>query len=122
MSDNPDRKQPDNHSIPCIRGHLLQDGCLFQLQTSRDDIRAAFTEEEARWLEQAFPLILQQMVTMAAPGSPETQTPHVFHHNGLTCESEPGPQGAVSLMIYPTPDESTLSEEPLNDEDHNHST
>ncbi|MDZ9611649.1 hypothetical protein [Escherichia coli] len=91
MSDNPDRKQPDNHSVPCIRGHLLQDGCLFQLQTSRDDIRAAFTEEEARWLEQA-------------------------------CESEPGPQGAVSLMIYPTPDESTLSEEPLNDEDHNHST
>ncbi|HGF3909060.1 TPA: hypothetical protein ACF355_003338 [Escherichia coli] len=67
MSDNPDRKQPDNHSVPCIRGHLLQDGCLFQLQTSRDDIRAAFTEEEARWLEQAFPLILQQMVTMAAP-------------------------------------------------------
>lgn len=67
MSDNPDRKQPDNHSVPCIRGRLLQDGCLFRLQTNRDDIRAAFTEEEARWLEQAFPLILQQMVTMASP-------------------------------------------------------
>ncbi|EDW0036207.1 hypothetical protein XT26_004730, partial [Salmonella enterica subsp. enterica] len=88
----------------------------------RDDIRAAFTEEEARWLEQAFPLILQQMVTMASPGSPEAQTPHVFHHNGLTCESEPGQQGAVSLMIYPKSDESPLSEEPLNDEDHNHRT
>ncbi|EEJ5471653.1 hypothetical protein AU693_004734 [Salmonella enterica subsp. diarizonae] len=122
MSDNPDRKQPDNHSVPCIRGRLLQDGCLFRLQTSRDDIRVAFTEEEARWLEQAFPLILQQMVTMVSPGSPEAQTPQVFHHNGLTCESEPGPRGAVSLMIYPTPDESTPSEEPLHDEDHNHST
>lgn len=48
--------------------------------------------------------------------------PHVFHHNGLTCESEPGPQGAVCLMIYPTTSEPTPSEEPVNDEDHNHST
>lgn len=121
MSEN-NRKQPDNHSVPCIWGRLLQDGCLFHLQTSRDDIRAAFTAEEARWLAQAFPLILQQMVTMADPGSPEAQTPHVFHHNGLTCESEPGPQGAVCLMIYPTSVELTPSEEPVNDEDHNHST
>lgn len=67
MSDNPDSKQPDNQTIPCIRGRLLQDGCLFRLQTSRDDMDAAFTEEEARWLEQAFPLILQQMVTMVSP-------------------------------------------------------
>ncbi|ECG1720830.1 hypothetical protein D8Z03_24405 [Salmonella enterica] len=121
MSEN-NRKQPDNHSVPCIQGRLLQDGCLFHLQTSRDDIRAAFTEEEARWLEQAFPLILQQMVATAAPGSPEVQMPHVFHHNGLTCESEPGPQGAVCLMIYPTTSKPTPSEEPVNDEDHNHST
>lgn len=116
MSDNPDRKQPDNHSVPCIRGRLLQDGCLFRLQTSRDDMDATFTEEEARWLEQAFPLILQQMVTMVSPGSQEAQTPQIFHHNGLTCESEPDPQGAVSLMIYPTSDESPPPEEPLNDE------
>ncbi|EJF3713499.1 hypothetical protein M1O70_004896, partial [Salmonella enterica] len=54
MSEN-NRKQPDNHSVPCIRGRLLQDGCLFHLQTSRDDIRVAFTAEEARWLAQAFP-------------------------------------------------------------------
>ncbi|EHJ5407724.1 type IV toxin-antitoxin system YeeU family antitoxin [Salmonella enterica subsp. enterica serovar Wedding] len=121
MSEN-NRKQPDNHSVPCIRGRLLQDGCLFHLQTCRDDIRAAFTGEEARWLAQAFPLILQQMVTMADPGSPEAQMPHVFHHNGLTCESEPGPQGAVCLMIYPTSVELTPSEESVNDEDHNHST
>lgn len=106
VSDNPDHKQPDNLSVPCIRGRLQQDGCLFRLQTSRDDIRAAFTEEETRWLEQAFPLILQQMVTMASPGSPEARTPHVFHHNGLTCESGPGPQDTVCLMIYPTSDES----------------
>ncbi|EAA9303666.1 hypothetical protein BHZ80_29425, partial [Salmonella enterica] len=79
MSEN-NRKQPDNHSVPCIQSRLLQDGCLFHLQTSRDDIRAAFTEEEVRWLEQAFPLILQQMVATAAPGSPEVQMPHVFHH------------------------------------------
>ncbi|ELE9461445.1 type IV toxin-antitoxin system YeeU family antitoxin [Salmonella enterica] len=121
MSEN-NRKQPDNHSVPCIRGRLLQDGCLFRLQTSRDDIRAAFTEEEARWLEQAFPLILQQMVATAATGSPEALMPHVFHHNGLTCESEPGPQGAVCLMIYPTSVELTPPEESVNDEDHNHST
>ncbi|EBB7907851.1 type IV toxin-antitoxin system YeeU family antitoxin [Salmonella enterica subsp. enterica serovar Redlands] len=104
MSDNPDSKQPDNQTIPCIRGRLLQDGCLFRLQTSRDDMDAAFTEEEARWLDQAFPVLLKQLELMLLSGelNPRHQHCVTLYAKGLVCEADSlGSHGYIYVAIYP---------------------
>lgn len=86
---------------PCFGARLVQEGNL----ADRASITGTFSESDLRHLDQAFPVLLKQMVLMLLSGelSPRHQHCVTLHAKGLTCEADSlGSHGYVYLAIYPT--------------------
>ncbi len=110
MSDNPDRKQPIIIQSPATGAVRCRTVACSVYRPQQGTISGRHSRRrEARWRSRPSRLILQQMVTMASPRLTTGGTDAACSPQRPTPESEPGPQGAVSLMIYPKSDES-LSE------------
>ena len=90
---------------PCFGARLVQEGNHLHYLNDRTSITGTFSESDLRHLDQAFPVLLKQMVLMLLSGelSPRHQHCVTLHAKGLTCEADSlGSHGYVYLAIYPT--------------------
>ncbi|HDC4541187.1 TPA: type IV toxin-antitoxin system YeeU family antitoxin [Enterobacter cloacae] len=88
----------------CFGARLVQEGSRLHFLADRAGISGAFNEEEARRLDQAFPLVIKQLELMLTTGelNPRHQNCVTLHHNGLTCEADTlGSHGYIYIAIYP---------------------
>ncbi|CNI17645.1 MULTISPECIES: type IV toxin-antitoxin system YeeU family antitoxin [Yersinia] len=95
------------HDItPCFGARLVQEGQRLHFLADRAGFCGVFSEEGARHLDQAFPLIMKQLELALLSGEldPRYQRSITLSHNGLTCEADAlGSHGYVYITIYPTP-------------------
>lgn len=92
-------------NTPCFGARLVQEGNCLHFLADRAGFDAAFSDDDALHLDQAFPLILKQLELMLTSGelSPRHQHCVTLYHNGLTCEADTfGSCGYVHITIYPT--------------------
>lgn len=84
---------------------LVQEGDRLHFLADRAGFNGAFCDDDALYLDQAFPLILKQLELILTSGelSPRHQHCVTLYHNGLTCEADTlGSCGYVYIAIYPT--------------------
>jgi cytoskeleton bundling-enhancing protein CbeA-like protein len=89
---------------PQFGARLVQEGNRLHYLADRADIAGKFSEEQARQLDQAFPLIMKQLELMLTSRelNPRHQHCVTLYHNGLTCEADTlGSYGYVYIVIYP---------------------
>lgn len=102
---------PHDWGLPCdvvprFGARLVLEHRRLHYLADRASINGTFSEDEARQLDQAFPLIIRQLELMLAAGEIHPARPHgvTLHHNGLTCEADTlGSCGYLYLVIYLTP-------------------
>ncbi|WP_334633935.1 type IV toxin-antitoxin system YeeU family antitoxin [Klebsiella pneumoniae] len=90
---------------PCFGARLVQEGDRLHFLADRAGFNGAFCDDDALYLDQAFPLILKQLELILTGGelSPRHQHCVTLYHNGLTCEADTlGSCGYVYIAIYPT--------------------
>lgn len=90
---------------PCFGARLVQEGDRLHFLADRAGFNGAFCDDDALYLDQAFPLILKQLELILTSGelSPRHQYCVTLYHNGLTCEADTlGSCGYVYIAIYPT--------------------
>ncbi|HBR2075591.1 TPA: type IV toxin-antitoxin system YeeU family antitoxin [Klebsiella pneumoniae] len=90
---------------PCLGARLVQEGDRLHFLADRAGFNGAFCDDDALYLDQAFPLILKQLELILTGGelSPRHQHCVTLYHNGLTCEADTlGSCGYVYIAIYPT--------------------
>jgi len=90
---------------PCFGAKLVQDGNRLHFLADRAGFTGDFSNDEARRLDQAFPLIMKQLEQMLSAG--ELNSRHqqrvTLHHIGLNCEADTlGSHGYVYIAIYPS--------------------
>lgn len=91
--------------IPQLGARLVQEGHRLHYLADRADIAGAFSETEARQLDQAFPVLLKQLELMLISGELDPCHQHcvTLYHNELTCEADTlGSCGYVYIAIYPS--------------------
>ena len=91
---------------PCFGARLVQEKSRLHFLADRASFNGQFTEEQARRLDQAFPLMMKQLELMLSTGELNPRHPHcvTLYHNRLTCEADTlGSCGYVYLSVYPTP-------------------
>lgn len=91
---------------PSFGARLVQEGNRLHFLADRADFSGAFSEGEARHLDQAFPLIMKQLELALLSGEldPRHQRSVTLNHNGLTCDADTlGSHGYVYITIYQTP-------------------
>lgn len=93
------------HSVtPQLGARLVQEGHRLHYLADRAGITGKFSEDEARQLDQAFPVLLKQLELMLVSGElyPRHQHCVTLYHNELTCEADTlGSCGYVYIAIYP---------------------
>ncbi|EOC9631193.1 MAG: type IV toxin-antitoxin system YeeU family antitoxin [Enterobacter ludwigii] len=90
---------------PCFGARLVQEGNHLHYLNDRTSITGTFSESDLRHLDQAFPVLLKQMVLMLLSGelSPRHQHCVTLHAKGLTCEADTlGSCGYLYIAVYPT--------------------
>ncbi|EMV2333520.1 type IV toxin-antitoxin system YeeU family antitoxin [Escherichia coli] len=90
---------------PCFGARLVQEGDRLYFLADRAGFNGAFCDDDALYLDQAFPFILKQLELTLTSGelSPRHQHCVTLYHNGLTCEADTlGSCGYVYIAIYPT--------------------
>ncbi|RBQ35321.1 hypothetical protein C2125_06485 [Rahnella aquatilis] len=91
---------------PSFGARLVQEGQRLYFLADRAGFSGTFSEDEARHLDQAFPLIMKQLELALLSGelNPRHQRKVTLSHNGLTCEADTlGSHGYVYITVYPTP-------------------
>lgn len=94
------------HVTPCFGARLVQEGNRLHYLADRSNISGTFSEADLRHLDQAFPLLLNQLELMLTRGelNPRHQHTVTLYAKGLTCEADTlGSCGYLFLAIYPTP-------------------
>ncbi len=89
---------------PCFGARLVQEGNRLHFLADRSGFNSTFSDDDARHLDQAFPLILQQLELMLISGELNPRHQHCvkLYHNGLTCEADTlGSCGYVYIAVYP---------------------
>jgi len=91
---------------PCFGTRRVQEGNRLHFLADRAGFSGAFSQDEARQLDQAFPLMLKQLELLLLSGELDPRRQHsvMLNHNGLTCNADTlGSHGYVYIAMYPTP-------------------
>lgn len=90
---------------PYFGARLVQEGQRLHFLADRAGFNGTFSEDGARHLDQAFPLIMKQLelLFLSRELDPCHQRGITLNHNGLTCDADTlGSHGYVYIAIYPT--------------------
>lgn len=91
---------------PLFGARLVQEGHNLHFLADWAGFSGAFSEGDARHLDQAFALLMKQMEGMLRSGELEPRRAKgvTLQAKGLTCEADTlGSCGYVYIAIYPTP-------------------
>lgn len=90
---------------PYFGARLVQEGNRLHFLADRAGFNGTFSEDEARYLDQAFPLIMKQLELLLLSGELDPRHQHgvTLKHNGMTCDADTlGSYGYVYITIYST--------------------
>ncbi|CAI2513176.1 type IV toxin-antitoxin system YeeU family antitoxin [Serratia proteamaculans] len=90
---------------PQLGARLVQQGNRLHYLADRAGISGAFSEVQARSLDNAFPQFINHLELMLLSGelNPRYQHCVTLYRNGLTCEADTlGSHGYVYISVYPT--------------------